>query len=184
MKADKNKIIISILVICLFAISFFFDKTIFLFIDLIENPVLDYILNIVSSYTFIFLIFFLATLSLWKENKQKIPLLWSSIIISTIITIILKVVVARARPFDATIISILAFLNYSFPSLHSATAFSIVPALDKFKWAWIILAIIIAISRIYLKVHYLSDVLFGAILGYLVGFGLIYLEKRYKIFKR
>lgn len=64
---------------------------------------------------------------------------------------------------------------YSFPSGHSASSFSVVAVtLMRCPW-WIvlpvaILATLIAFSRMYLRVHYLTDVVAGIILGLVCGF--------------
>ena len=46
-------------------------------------------------------------------------------------------------------------------------------------WFWIILAIVIAISRLYLGVHYMSDVIAGAVIGYAIGASIIYIKEKY-----
>jgi len=72
---------------------------------------------------------------------------------------------------------------YSFPSLHAALCFTVLPTLDiefpKHKWAWISLAALVGLSRIYLQVHYLSDVLAGCAIGYAIGVWIFHLNKKY-----
>ena len=48
----------------------------------------------------------------------------------------------------------------------------------KIKWAWIIFAVLVAFSRVYFGLHFLSDVLIGGILGYLIGVLIIKLEEK------
>jgi undecaprenyl-diphosphatase len=91
--------------------------------------------------------------------------------------IIIKPMVARIRPFDVNtniILLIKAPADFSFPSGHTAAAFSATFSLAFGKnKIWIpsaILASLIAFSRLYLYVHYPSDVLAGFILGMLLGF--------------
>lgn len=93
---------------------------------------------------------------------------------------ILKNVIARPRPFDIsnTVLPRNSLLvdpptDYSFPSGHTLASFEAATALYKdhtlYGFAAFVLAILIAFSRIYLQVHYPSDVLGGAILGFLFG---------------
>ncbi len=106
--------------------------------------------------------------------------------------IILKPLVGRIRPFDInTTVELLiaAPKDYSFPSGHTAASFAAVSALFFSKnRLWIpalILGIAIAFSRLYLYVHYPSDVLAGILLGILTGwFGyqLIYFMKKRGLF--
>ena len=112
---------------------------------------------------------------------------------------VLKHLVGRARPslvdklgaFHFDVLSLKATLA-SFPSGHTVTAFGLVyfvfaltaqrkkPQIfwrsSQFYWraGIIIIAILIALSRLMLGAHYVSDVLAGAILGLAVSFGLAY----------
>ena len=101
-----------------------------------------------------------------------------SLAIGIIVTnLILKPLVARPRPFaeDASIIDFLQSINYklpgeySFPSGHTQVAFNtatVLAIIYKRKGAWAFLpASLIAISRIFLCVHYPTDVLSGAVVG-------------------
>jgi membrane-associated phospholipid phosphatase len=74
----------------------------------------------------------------------------------------------------------------SFPSGHSTTAFAAAaaaaaaiavarPALR--PWA-LVLAAIVALSRLYLGMHYLGDVVPGALLGSAIGVGFVLLARR------
>lgn len=90
--------------------------------------------------------------------------------------IILKPLVARLRPFEmntAVQLVIEKPLDFSFPSGHTGAAFAVVSALYFCKnRGWIpalVMAVLIAFSRLYLYVHYPTDVLAGALLGMTAG---------------
>ena len=90
---------------------------------------------------------------------------------------ILKNVVARIRPYDVQEgINLLIgrLSSYSFPSGHTLVCFEAATALTMRyrKWgiAALVLAALVAFSRMYLFVHYPTDVLGGAVLG--IAFGI------------
>ena len=64
--------------------------------------------------------------------------------------------------------------DYSFPSGHTGASFAAVSALlfsrNKLWLPCLVLACLIGFSRLYLYVHYPTDVLAGALLGIAAGF--------------
>lgn len=92
---------------------------------------------------------------------------------------ILKPLIARTRPFEVnTAIQLLIPkpADFSFPSGHTAASFTSVTALflsgEKKLWKGaLVLAVLIAASRLYLYVHYPTDVLGGVLVGIACGYG-------------
>lgn len=113
-------------------------------------------------------------LYLKKHNKFIIPF-WATLIGAGVTTFILKIITARPRPLDALIFE----NDFSFPSGHATIAvafygflvFMVMRYPRQFIWKNIfvsigaIIILLIGLSRLYLGVHYLSDVM----AGYLVG---------------
>lgn len=91
---------------------------------------------------------------------------------------IIKNAVARMRPYDRNpMVELLIHKpgDYSFPSGHTAASFASAFALcfggEGHLWKpALALAALIAFSRLYLYVHYPTDVLGGAVLGILCGY--------------
>lgn len=191
---------VKIFVVSLLAIfvSFYFDGDISKLVSLMRNGFLNEIflgITFVSSEIIIF--FFLTSLFLWNERKRKwIAPLWLTLGLSVIVSFLLKISVQRLRPYQLNIISTLPVLesasyltwNFSFPSFQSMLAFCAVPILSrefpKFKKVWLIFAILVAFSRVYFGLHFLSDVIAGGLIGYFLGIGVIKLEEKKRFGER
>lgn len=107
--------------------------------------------------------------------------------------LIIKPIVHRARPFiaDPTIrLIISAPAGHSFPSGHTAAAFSCATVIfiqhKKAGLGAFLLAALIGASRIYLFVHYPTDVFCGAVIGIICGivFSKLYLFIQDKIIEK
>lgn len=99
---------------------------------------------------------------------------------------ILKNLFARVRPCDVNIdiqLLIARPSDFSFPSGHTAASFASVTALclagEKKLWKpGLVLAILIAFSRMYLYVHYPTDILGGLAAGIVSGFAGYFIVKQ------
>lgn len=106
---------------------------------------------------------------------------------SAVNNLLLKNLVARPRPYVTfaeleTLVEPLA--SYSFPSGHAcssfAAAFAIAWAFRGKGGAWAYLpASLIALSRIYVGVHYPTDILAGALVGTLCAWAVCALTRRF-----
>lgn len=112
------------------------------------------------------------------KRKSGVMLLAALIVDLILCNGILKNLVARIRPYDInTSIQLLVRppVDYSFPSGHTAASFASVVALylageQKLWKPALVLAFLIAFSRMYLYVHYPTDILGGIITGIAAGF--------------
>lgn len=113
----------------------------------------------------------------FKKTRRSGICIGASLLIGVIVgNGIIKNVVARPRPYDAIagIESVVSHLSdYSFPSGHSLCFFEAATALamNRTKWAIpaYVGAVLVAVSRLFLFVHYPTDVICGALLGVLFG---------------
>ncbi|MGV8087413.1 MAG: phosphatase PAP2 family protein [Candidatus Woesearchaeota archaeon] len=170
---DKCNLLINTFLVL---ISFLMDKLVIQIISVLQHPIIFNIFYIITllgeSYVFIWIVLIIALILIM--NKHPLKKFIITIIISSISIIILKTLINRPRPFEILQIKSTILTNMSsFPSGHTMMFFSIIPYLSqkfpKIKIGLWTLAILVGISRLYLGVHYFSDVVAGAIFGYLIG---------------
>ncbi len=151
------------------------DKQVSVLMSSFRNPLLDIamiaITNIGSMTTGLPL---LVLLVLMFEKKRKKEIAWRMIlviIINIIVVFVIKLVVNRNRPDGGvTGFGTEKFLS-SFPSGHAAFAFSLMSTLEYYyskPLVFFTTALLVSFSRVYLQLHYLSDVLIGSSIGLVV----------------
>ena len=146
----------------------------------IHNPVLDTLMCAITRLgdAGIFWILLCMVLLILPKTRRSGVILMAALLVDLVICNgILKPLVHRIRPFDVkTGIELLVKrpIDFSFPSGHTAASFASVMALylagEKRLWIpALVLAVLIAFSRLYLYVHYPTDVLGGVVIGVMAG---------------
>lgn len=145
----------------------------------IQSPSLTelmiFITNIGDKYTIAFFSILLLSFLLYKKEYLKMKIFTIAITLGVILSQGLKYLILRPRPISQLITE----TGYSFPSGHATIAMVFFGMLiylfkDEIKneskrYLFIVVNILlildISFSRIYLNVHYFSDVLAGLVLG-------------------
>jgi len=155
-----------------------FDTGAFLFINKeCANPFFD---EVMPSLTHMGLgqFVFLAALILMLSRVGKITgiSLIAGMTVSYYLSSALKEIVSRPRPFQVLndVNKLACAGGYSFPSGHSAMAFMAAFVITSYhKKAGVLvylLAFMVGLSRVYIGVHFPSDVICGALIGTVSGY--------------
>lgn len=171
---EKKLILIGVVLMFL---SFFIDESVVSFVVKLRNAFLNDVMIIVSSLIFIIIVFAFYSYLLRKKKERIVDLFFLSLIVY-IVANILKFVFVRERPLEAVFVDEM----YSFPSSHASVIFSMfflmLKELPKRYILFLIIALLIGFSRLYLGMHYLSDLIAGALLAYLINKGYFCLKER------
>jgi undecaprenyl-diphosphatase len=164
------------------------DTRIFQFINKVwANPAFNVIMPFISELgtgEAIFLVSVLCYILRRKKDKGALAiLLFVGLTVTYYIVSSVKGIVERPRPFtlipDANLFAIEK--SFSFPSNHAASAFMAATILSEFFGSWraglFFVAGLIGYSRVYLGVHFLSDVVAGAVIGILIGRAVLHVGK-------
>ena len=147
----------------------------------LHTPVLDKIMCLITRLGdagILWILLAAVLLLIPKTRKGGLILAGALVVDALLCNVILKPLVARIRPYDVnTAVQLLVSkpVDYSFPSGHTVASFASVVALfmaeeGKLWKPALVLAVLIAFSRLYLYVHYPTDVLGGLILGLIAGY--------------
>ncbi len=147
-------------------------------LDHVHNAFLDALMPIITLFGDggIFWIAVALALMIFRKTRKMGFSMGLALLIGVILgNGVLKNVVGRIRPYDydPTLVSILKRLpsDLSFPSGHTLASFEAATAIFIRNKKWgvpaLVLAVLIALSRLYVTVHYPTDVIAGLLLGVL-----------------
>lgn len=154
-------------------------------IQSIRNPFLDTIMPLITflgSGGIVWAVTALIMLCFKKSRKTGIIIIVSLLLGLFLSTMGLKNVIARERPYntEGALLTVENLLigapsgRFSFPSGHAISSFSAATVIllysKKLAIPAIILATLICFTRLYLYVHFPSDVICGALFGILLAF--------------
>ena len=158
------------------------DKYLLLWVHKNHNTFLDYLMPALTSsdnwtIPIILLILFLGFRC---GKKGRIALVIIVICLGTTDALcaqVLKPFFQRLRPSHLSIEGLNLLVGqggkWSMPSNHAANIFALSTILsyfyERFKFPLYLFSVVIAISRVYVGVHYPSDILIGSFVGYLIG---------------
>jgi len=163
--------------------------------EYIRTPVLNSLMRAITHLGDfgIFWILMAVVLMLYADTRRVGTLVTAGMLVSYVFNnLFLKNLVARIRPYE--VIDGLTLLvgrasDLSFPSGHSATSFvaaTIMMCLlpKRYGAGAVVLAALISLSRLYVGIHYPTDVLFGIVSGILIGLVIVKINGQYDLKKQ
>ena len=147
--------------------------------DNLTNPFLDTVMPYISSLARsgeFWILVALILLCFKKTRKAGVAMGIAMVLGLLVGNIGLKNIIARTRPYDMVEVEVLVkhLSDFSFPSGHTLVSFNAAIALHHYHRKWgvaaLVLASLIALSRLYLFVHYPTDVVAGLLLAVLLAF--------------
>jgi undecaprenyl-diphosphatase len=167
------------------------DQAISIWFESIRNGFLDAFFLIITEFGDELVFLIISTILFWVVNKE-LGYKFMLIFLGTItVNDFLKFFIDRPRPWQSGVVSVVGEGSYghSMPSGHAQGSMTMALALDKNygktkKWVSPLLftmAILVSISRVYLGQHYVSDVLVGIVVAFIVFYAVMKFGPKLKI---
>lgn len=117
----------------------------------------------------------------WRSVSRKASFVLVSLLVSGLLLNIVKTIIGRLRPRFFLAEGLYGFQPFNFdfgmntfPSGHSQTIWAAMVSLSllfpRFKIPFLLFAVLVAASRVFVSAHFVSDVLMGSYLGLLLTF--------------
>lgn len=163
------------------------DKAVFYLINnSVHWAVLDPLMIFVTKRPYVLFLIALLMIAPKYRSGLVLPLVLSLIAwgLSDLTGNFFKHLFERQRPFEVLehVNKLVSAGSFAFPSNHAANAFAFATGIAWFfrkaALPFLLLALIVALSRVYVGVHYPSDIIAGSVLGTAVSFSVLFLYKR------
>jgi len=164
------------------------DASLFLYINQgPHNNFLDASMLFITNRGYLLFVAVIAPLFFkdWRKGLIVFVLCAAGFIVADHTSDVLKNLIARPRPCDElqnVRLLVPCLASFSFPSGHASTSFAMASIIAYFfrrgAIPAFIISVLVAYSRIYVGVHYPSDVLGGAYLGVVTGGCIIAVHNR------
>lgn len=171
----------------LILVSFFLDDWFLLVIEMIKSDFLTAFMYFITDFGVIFLAFILLYVSVKQKKYRFLLFMFLCAIIAIEVAFILKIIFRVPRPYLLNYEDPLFLASgYSFPSIHAAFAASVF-SYQKYLFKGVkrfgiyLFLVLIVLSRMYLGVHTVSDIVAGVTVGFLSTMIFLTLEKRFCI---
>lgn len=142
------------------------------------------IVSVLGNVGILWIIMGIGMILFGKEQKKWGFLLLVCLATTALISnFFIKPIIQRTRPFDMLFLEILIQRphDFSFPSGHTAAAFAAATVFymknKKMGIFMYLFAFLMGFSRLYLLVHYPSDILAGALIGTVVSWVIVKMAK-------
>ena len=196
---NKNILLISLIIFFIFITTLvisnkisFIDSSVYNFLISFKNDRLTNFFRFITKFSNVaFLVIFVLIVLLILRNKDAVFVIFNLIFLR-LLNYVIKIIIKRDRP---NILRLIKIGEYSFPSGHAMISMGVYGYLiyliyKKIKNPYIkylgiiilsLLIILIGISRIYLGVHYFSDVVAGYTLSLIYLIIFIRVRRKYNV---
>jgi undecaprenyl-diphosphatase len=161
-----------------------------------SSPYLDLIMTAISFLGIAWITILLGPILWWQKRRETAFDVVVAVLACGVVTSILKLLFMRDRPFEVLVDAHTLSWGWftiatgpAMPSGHTARAFAVAAALamtsrHPYRAYAFVPAALIGLSRIYLGLHWPSDVLAGAVVGISIAFAIVHLGKGDNIYAR